>query len=91
MLAPVISYAEPEVLLPTIPPGLVLRLRKPNMRRLLVERLQQALALRGFSPGEIDGAYGQHTAAAVHAFQLTQGLLPDGEAGKETLKAHGLK
>ncbi|MDG0854904.1 peptidoglycan-binding protein [Pelomonas puraquae] len=61
------------------------------MKGALVTRLQQALAARGFSPGDVDGAYGPHTAAAVHAFQLSQGLLADGEAGDKTLKALGLR
>lgn len=91
VLPPMIAYAEPAVVLPATPPTLVLRLKQPNMKGALVERLQRALAARGFSPGDIDGAYGPHTAAAVHAFQLTEGLLPDGEAGEKTLKALGLR
>lgn len=91
VLPPMLRYAEPTLLLPTVPPGLVLRLKQPNMKGALVTRLQQALAARGFSPGDIDGAYGPHTAAAVHAFQLTQGLLADGEAGDKTLQALGLR
>ena len=91
VLPPMISYPEPTMLLPTVPPGLVLRLTQPNMKGALVERLQRALAARGFSTGDVDGAYGPHTAAAVHAFQLTEGLLPDGEAGDTTLKALGLR
>ena len=91
VLPPMISYAEPAEVLPTVPPGLVLRLKQPNMKGALVERLQQALADRGFSPGDIDGTFGPHTASAVHAFQLTQGMLADGEAGEKTLQALGLR
>lgn len=91
VLPPMITYAEPAIFLPTVPPGLVLRLKQPNMKGALVERLQQALADRGFSPGDIDGAFGPHTAAAVHAFQLVQGLVADGEAGNNTLAALGLR
>lgn len=90
VLPPGIAYAEPAMLLPTAPPGLVLRLRQPNMKGKLVQRVQEALAARGFSPGVIDGAYGPHTAAAVNAFQLVQGLVADGEVGQQTLKALGL-
>lgn len=90
VLPPMIDYAAPDMLLPTVPAGLVLRLKQPNMKGALVERLQRALADRGFSPGDIDGSFGPHTAAAVHAFQLTQGLVADGEAGRNTLKALGL-
>ena len=91
VLPPMITYAEPAILLLTVPPSLVLRLKRPNMKGLLVERLQRALADRGFSPGDIDGEFGPHTAAAVNAFQLTQGLVADGEAGINTLKALGLR
>ena len=46
-----------------------------------VKTLQQALNGHGFSPGAIDGMYGQGTVAAVIAFQKSEGLLPDGVAG----------
>jgi putative chitinase len=55
-----------------------------------VETLQQALNGHGFSPGAIDGMYGQGTVAAVIAFQNSEGLLPDGVAGPRTLSALGL-
>ena len=91
VLPPMITYAEPTLLSPSVPPGLVLRLKQPNMKGNLVERLQRRLAELGFSPGEPDGVFGPHTAAAVHAYQLTQGLVADGEAGRNTLKALGLQ
>ena len=91
VLPPMLAYAEPSAILPTSPPGLVLRLKRPNMKGALVERLQRALAARGFSPGDIDGSFGPHTAAAVHAFQLTERMVADGEAGDTTLKALGLR
>lgn len=91
VLPPMIRYAEPDVLLPVVASGLVLRLKQPNMKGALVLRLQQRLQALGFDPGLPDGAYGPHTAAAVYAFQLTQGLVADGEAGMATLKALGLK
>jgi len=85
-----VKSEEPSTLLPTVPPGLVLRLKQPNMKGAIIERLQRRLDERGFSPGDIDGVFGPHTAAAVHAFQLTQGLVADGEAGRQTLEALGL-
>lgn len=90
VLPPAVSYDEPPVLLPTVPASLVLRLKRPNMRGELIKRLQQRLLERGISPGEIDGVYGPHTAAAVQAFQLIEGLVADGEAGSQTLQALGL-
>ncbi|MBE3024047.1 peptidoglycan-binding protein [Janthinobacterium sp. BJB1] len=50
-----------------------------------VVALQSALAERGFNPGAQDGMFGQATAAAVAAFQESEGLLIDGEAGPRTL------
>lgn len=55
-----------------------------------VKTLQQALTTRGFSPGTVDGMYGQGTVAAVMAFQKSESLLPDGIAGPRTLSELGL-
>ncbi|CAN7482391.1 peptidoglycan-binding protein [Caballeronia sp. LjRoot34] len=55
-----------------------------------VKTLQQALTGHGFSPGAVDGTYGQGTVAAVIAFQKSEGLLPDGVAGPRTLSALGI-
>ncbi|SDC85499.1 peptidoglycan-binding protein [Paraburkholderia lycopersici] len=52
-----------------------------------VKTLQQALTAHGFSPGVVDGQFGQGTVAAVMAFQKSEGLLPDGIAGPRTLCA----
>lgn len=71
-------------------PGLVLRLKQPPMSGELVRRLQARLNELGFSSGPADGVFGVHTAAAVQAYQMSNGLLPDGEAGRMTLKALGM-
>lgn len=55
-----------------------------------VKALQQALKDKGFDPGEIDGDFGSGTEAAVLAFQKSEGLLSDGKAGPNTLRALGL-
>lgn len=52
-----------------------------------VKALQNRLLEVGFNPGAIDGEYGGGTDAAVRAFQLSEGLLADGVAGKRTLAA----
>ncbi len=70
-------------------PGLVLRLMSPPMHGALVERVQRALLDQGYAPGQPDGVYGPHTAAAVAAFQAA-GLLADGEAGGNTRKKLGV-
>jgi len=54
-----------------------------------VKEIQQALKDKGFDPGEIDGDFGPGTEAAVIAFQKSEGLLPDGKVGPNTLKALG--
>lgn len=90
ILPPSIKYQEPDMLQPPVPAGLVLRIKKPPMRGKLIERLQARLNGLGFIAGDVDGEYGPHTAAAVQAFQLSKGLVPDGEAGKQTLTALGL-
>jgi peptidoglycan L-alanyl-D-glutamate endopeptidase CwlK len=52
--------------------------------------LQQALKAKGFDPGKIDGSFGLGTEAAVLAFQKSEGLTPDGIAGRQTQAALGL-
>jgi lysozyme family protein len=56
----------------------------------IVKRIQQALESKGFSPGTIDGEYGPDTEAAVVAFQLSEGLVADGEVGRDTAAALGI-
>jgi peptidoglycan hydrolase-like protein with peptidoglycan-binding domain len=43
-----------------------------------VTRMQQILAHFGFSPGPIDGIFGQMTETALRAFQAAEGLTNDG-------------
>ena len=84
------KYPAPQALLPVAKPAFMLRLKKPPMRSAVVRQLQRALKARGCHPGKIDASYGPQTAAAVQAFQLDAGLVPDGEAGSQTLKALGI-
>jgi lysozyme len=49
-----------------------------------IEAVQKNLQALGFYSGEIDGAYGPKTAAAVAAFQSSQGLKADGVVGAAT-------
>ena len=92
MLVPLVVYpAEIPVAVFSPPGGLVLRSTFPPMHGALVRELQLALKGKGLDPGDIDGVFGPHTEAAVRGFQLQNGLVPDGEAGAQTLKKLGLK
>ncbi len=57
----------------------------------LVEELQKKLASLGFSPGPVDGIFGELTEAAVLAFQENRGLETDGIVGPQTRTALELK
>jgi hypothetical protein len=76
---------------PPTRPALVLRVKTPHMKGELVRRVQQRLTKLGFHPGPPDGDYGPQTAAAVQAFQMSKGLLPDAEVGQKTAKALGVE
>ena len=51
-----------------------------------VKKLQQALTLRGYFDGKIDGSFGDQTENAVKKFQKAKGLSQDGVAGSVTIK-----
>ncbi|HWQ30390.1 MAG TPA: M14 family metallopeptidase [Negativicutes bacterium] len=53
--------------------------RGPN-----VKLIQSLLARIGYDPGAVDGIFGQQTREAVRAFQLDNGLEPDGVVGSLT-------
>ena len=72
------------------PPVTIYRLTQPIMTGDKVKEIQQALLAKGFDPGVPDGEFGPHTNAAVVAFQLFQGLVPDGEVGSQTAKKLGV-
>lgn len=53
--------------------------------------LQKALKAKGFSPGPLDGVFGQGTLAAVRRFQGSRKLATDGVVGPNTWKALGYR
>ncbi len=52
---------------------------------MAIKQVQEALAALGYRPGPLDGVWGRQTQAAVRAFQVAQGLEPDGVVGPATL------
>ena len=91
MLLPLIEYPdEIEAAVFSPPAGLVLRLTSPPMDGALVKSLQKRLKATSIDPGVVDGVFGPHTEAAVRAFQLREGLVADGEAGRLTLDKLGV-
>jgi len=52
-----------------------------------VELVQYALTRAGYSPGAIDGIFGDNTLLSVQRFQLANGLDPDGIVGPLTFNA----
>ena len=53
---------------------------------MTVKQIQCLLTYLGYSPGDIDGANGRNTIAAVKRFQADYGLTVDGDAGTATQK-----
>jgi murein L,D-transpeptidase YcbB/YkuD len=89
ILAPGIDYRQ-RASVKVAPAGPIYRVANPLMAGAAVIRIQKALAAKGIDPGTVDGVYGPHTGAAVRAFQMTNGLTPDGEVGPATAKALGI-
>jgi N-acetylmuramoyl-L-alanine amidase len=91
ILVPFIDYTAVPGASPHTPPATIYRLTMPMMKGSKVEAIQRELESLGFDPGDIDGWYGPKTAAAVLAFQLSQGdLVADGEVGPLTAAALGI-
>jgi len=59
---------------------------RPGNTGSKVKKLQEALKIKGYYNGKIDGVYGSGTTAAVKAFQKRHGLSRDGIAGKVTIR-----
>lgn len=91
ILVPGITYSEGSVVEVPPPNTVIYRLTTPMMTGDKILEIQQALEAAEFDPGPLDGKFGPHTHAAVLAFQLSRGLLPDGEVGPKTAAALGLQ
>ena len=57
-----------------------------NGKSTQVKQLQNVLATLGFSPGTIDGEYGNNTASAVAAFQNAYKINPTGVLDETTFQ-----
>lgn len=92
ILVPGITYREStqdvEVKKPT---SEIYRLRRPWMSGSVVKDIQRALGEAGFHAGGIDGTFGPQTHAAVVAFQISRGLIADGEVGPRTAQVLGVE
>jgi peptidoglycan hydrolase-like protein with peptidoglycan-binding domain len=62
----------------------------PDLQRHVIVGTQTLLARYGFYRSGIDGEFGPGTEAAVRAFQVRAGLVPDGRLNMATLAALGL-
>jgi peptidoglycan hydrolase-like protein with peptidoglycan-binding domain len=60
---------------------------KRGMTGPVVASLQQNLEDLGYELGNVDGAFGKNTEAAVKDFQTKKGLGADGVVGPKTLQA----
>ncbi|MBE9115084.1 peptidoglycan-binding protein [Lusitaniella coriacea LEGE 07157] len=81
--------SKPESLQET-PTTISSQLLRLGARGQSVQTLQEKLRDEGFSPGIIDGVYGQQTQNAVMEFQRANGLDADGIVGKQTLSVLNL-
>ena len=90
VLIPGIKYDAVGDVVAISPPAELYARNTPNMDKAIIIRIQEALAAKGFSPGDIDGEYGPDTEAAVVAFQLSEGLVADGQTGRDTAEALGI-
>ena len=66
-------------------------LSKMGSRSGEVRDIQRSLQERGYDVGGVDGIFGTRTKNALMRFQKDQGLTVDGIAGKQTLKALGIR
>lgn len=64
---------------------------EPALSTDAVSELQRNLSEAGFNSGPIDGRMGPATRQGIRAYQLANGLVPDGHPTQETLNELGIK
>jgi His-Xaa-Ser repeat protein HxsA len=65
--------------------------RTPDALRMLVMRVQAALLLKNYDPGQVDGVMGPATIAALKKYQKDLGLKVTGSINAQTLDALALR
>lgn len=90
ILIPWFNYSQNPAVPVTPPQTEVYRLTAPPMAGPVVLQIQNALLALGYDPGTPDSVFGPHTQAAVVAFQVSTGLVGDGEVGAQTAAALNL-
>lgn len=65
--------------------------RTPDALRILVMRVQAALLLKNYDPGEVDGTMSAATIAALKKYQADRGLKVTGTINAQTLDALALR
>ena len=65
----------------------LLKLTSPMMKGDDVKEFQTLVNAKGYSPGKIDGIYGNNSVSACKAFQKASGLAIDGMCGDRTWAA----
>jgi peptidoglycan hydrolase-like protein with peptidoglycan-binding domain len=91
VLIPEINYgAMPPSPIKVTPPAIIYQMNAPNMSKAIIIQIQEALAAKGFDPGDTDGEFGPNTQAALIRFQEAEGMVVDGAVGSETASALGI-
>jgi hypothetical protein len=91
ILVPGIDYTEGSISVEVKQPQVIIyRLQTPWMTGPTVKNIQRGLKAAGVDAGGMDGKFGPQTQAAVIAFQISKGLVADGEVGPKTAKALGI-
>ena len=91
VLVPWIAYKKEKGIEKSDSVDTVFRYTLPPMVSVIIGKIQRALKSSGFDPMSIDNIYGPNTARAVEAFQEANGLVVDGEVGKETAESLGVE
>lgn len=91
ILVPGISYTKLQSLPVETPDVVIYRYTNPMMVSPRIGTIQRALNKAGFNTYGVDNIFGIDTFSAVVAYQQSKGLLADGEVGRITAKALGIK